>query len=113
LRQTRKFLGRPIESSNTSRTFELIWNNYIAYAVTNESFALADAAEIFCRQTFSNLLTVAFFEHIARATIATEGYPGPSQHIGVICLDHIIDVVSTTPPTITRLRRDFGTANLD
>lgn len=46
----------------------------------------------------------------ATATIATEGYPGPFQHIGVICLNHIIDVVSTT---ITRLRRDFGTANLD
>jgi hypothetical protein len=37
---------RRIESTERSRTFELRWNQYIAYSVRNESFALQDDSEL-------------------------------------------------------------------
>jgi hypothetical protein len=98
-----------IQSNTASRQFELVWDNYIAYAVTNESFATADAAEIFSGKLFRTYSRSHFLDYVARATIATRDYPGPFQHVGVICLNHVVDVVSTTPPAITRVQPNAAT----
>jgi hypothetical protein len=38
-----------------------------------------------------------------RSTDATDEYPGPVQHFAVVCVDHVVDVISTASPTV-RLR---------
>src|SRR5258708_37004014 len=36
--------GYPVEIDDTCSTFELAWESYVCYQVTNESFALAESA---------------------------------------------------------------------
>ena len=90
-----------VQVVNESRAFELIWDEYIAYSVTNESFASTngnetkDSARLLRRYSQS-----AFLDHVARTTIATREYPGPYMHLCVISENHIIDVVSTVIPEL-------------
>ena len=45
-----------------------------------------------------------FIEYMGTATFASDQYPGPMQHYEVVCENHIIDVLSTEPPAIRRVR---------
>ena len=91
-----------IESTERSRVFELTWNQYIAYNVTNESFSLPDDDST--KRLSGRLLRIysksPFLEHVSRATLATKEYPGPFTHICVVTEMHVVDVVSTQAPEI-------------
>ena len=50
-----------------------------------------------------------FLDYVSRATFASEQYPGPLSHVGLICQNHIVDVVSTKSPAIRRLRPTANT----
>ncbi len=95
-----------IGSTEGSRVFELIWNQYIAYAVTNESFAVANGCE---NADSGRLLRFysqsAFLDYVAHATVATAKFPGPYTHARVLSESHIIDVVSTAAPAFRALQR--------
>lgn len=95
----------PIESSDESRLFEVTWETYIAYSVRNESFAKIDPYEEHEGTRACLYSKSRFLDYVANATFASEDYPGPFRHIGINCLNHIIDVISTSVPTIRDLRR--------
>jgi hypothetical protein len=84
-----------------SRLIELVWRKYVAYGVTNESFALEDgtsspeSGRLLRRYSKS-----AFLEYVAHATLATDKYPGPYMHVEVVAENHIVDVVSTELPSL-------------
>jgi hypothetical protein len=85
---------------------ELVWEHYIAYAVRNESYAKAED-----RATWSPPVSQlierrnsAFLDFLMRTTIASDEFPGPLRHWELTCLNHVIDVVSTSEPLIA-LRR--------
>ena len=86
------------------RVFEVVWESYISYAVTNESFQHGDEPETFSGQRFRRYTRSPFLEYIARATFASSDHPGPFEHIGVTCLNHGIDVVSTEAPRVRLLK---------
>ena len=92
----------PVEPTGRSRTLELMWKRYIAYSVTNESFASPDDdSEV--RVSGRLLRTYSkshFLDFVSHATIANEQYPGPSTHFCVVSENHVIDVVSTQMPEI-------------
>jgi hypothetical protein len=92
----------PVESTNASRIFEIVWKHYVAYSVRNESFARGDEFDLSVGKRFRIYSKSRFLDFIGYATFVSDGYPGPVQHIGIGCEDHIIDVVSTEEPTITR-----------
>jgi hypothetical protein len=46
-----------------------------------------------------------FLDYVANGTSASEDYPGPFRHIGINCLNHIIDVVSDVVPRVRKLAR--------
>jgi len=96
--------GRPIRSTPRSKLFEVYWDFYVAYSVRNESFVSRDESEVFSGKSFRVYSKSRFLDYVQSATFACEQHPGPLTHVGVVCQNHIIDVVSTQPPAIRNLR---------
>jgi len=92
----------PVEPTERSRTFELTWKQYIAYSVTNESFASPDddSAVRASGRLFRTYSKSHFLNFVSRATIASEQYPGPFKHFCLVSEMHVIDIVSTQIPEI-------------
>jgi hypothetical protein len=96
--------GHPVRSTPNSRLFEIVWDNYVAYSVTNESYATPSESEEFSGR-FARLYSKShFLDYVSRATFACSQYPGPLQHIGIVSECHIIDIVSTGPPRLRHMR---------
>ena len=47
-----------------------------------------------------------FLDYVAACTIATDDFPGPLNHWGLICASHIIHVISTDEPEIQLVAHD-------
>ncbi len=99
---------RPIEVTNASRWFEVVWDNYIAYAVRNECYSSWDKDEESSGNSFRVYTRSVFLDFVSNGTFAGDDYPGPFAHYQVICSDHIIDVASEHPPTVGRVRLDHS-----
>jgi hypothetical protein len=93
-----------VKPTVNSHLFEIVWDNYVAYSVANESYSTRNESEEFCGR-FARLYAKShFLDYISRATLATMKYPGPMKHIQVVCESHIIDVVATKFPRVSQLR---------
>ena len=92
---------REIKHREGDRTFTLLWDSYIAYSVRNESFATLDREEQCEGSTFVVYSKSRYLDFVAKATIASQDYPGPFKHWGVFGLNHILDIVSTDEPVIS------------
>lgn len=89
-----------IEHGPGCKIIELYWPSYVAYSVRNESYCVPDEYETFDGRLFLRYTRSRYLDFVASATFADAGYPGPFVHYGIFCLNHIIDVVSVTPPTV-------------
>lgn len=91
--------SKPIEVTSESIRYEIEFEDYIAYAITNESYAgnIEEKYEGRLARTYSES---AFLNYIKQGTIATVEYPGPFVHYGFCCLNQILDIVSESPPRI-------------
>lgn len=92
--------GRPILVTDRSRSFELRWDNYVAYAVRNESFWKAEDDELPRRKMLERRFDTAFFTYVSATTFADDEYPGPLEHWSLTSLNHSVDVVSVGPPRV-------------
>lgn len=81
------------------------FKSYIAYSVTNESYTTWDDYEVFEGKAFRIYSKSRYLDFIRTHTFADENYPGPFVHYGVVCLNHILNIVSTTPPIIKEIDR--------
>ena len=97
----RKILNesKPIEVTDSSAHYEIVFDDYIAYAVTNESFAggIDEKFEGRLARVYSES---AFLNYISQGTCAAAEYPGPFVHYGFCCLNQIVDVVAERPPSV-------------
>ncbi|MEH7098233.1 hypothetical protein [Neobacillus vireti] len=84
---------------------QMDFDNYISYSVTNESFTVWDEYEEFEGKAFRIYIKSCFLDYIQNSTIASEVYPGPFKHYGMVCIDHIINIVSISEPTIIEVER--------
>ena len=91
--------SKPIEVTDKSAHYEIIFDDYIAYAVTNESYA-GGIEEKFEGKLARVYTESAFLNYISQGTFATAEYPGPFVHYGFCCLNQIVDVVSENPPAV-------------
>jgi len=91
--------SRPIESTETCKSFELSWKHYIAYLVTEECVGSCGGYddEIYTGELFRVYTKSHFLDHLARDTGA---HTEPVLHFKLICLNHLIDVASYTAPEI-------------
>ena len=92
--------SRPIEVTNECVHYEVLFDDYIAYAVTNESYAggIDEKYEGRLARLYSES---AFLNYISQGTFATSDYPGPFVHYGFCCLNQIIDIVAEKPPSVS------------
>lgn len=97
----RKILNesKPIEVTDSSAHYEIVFDDYIAYAVTNESYA-GGIEEKFEGRLARIYSESAFLNYISQGTFATAEHPGPFVHYGFCCLNQIIDIVSESSPTV-------------
>jgi len=89
----------PIESTASCRTFELTWKRYAAYLVTEEFVGSCDSYgdEAYTGKLFRVYSKSHFLDHLSRDT---GGHLEPLLHYKVVCLNHLIDVASYSPPEI-------------
>lgn len=95
-----------IVHDGTCRVFEVVWDRYISYAVTNESYQIRADPTSFSGGRVRRYTRSAFLEYVARTTFASDDYPGKLEHIGVMCLSHGIDVISPDAPRVRLLKDD-------
>jgi hypothetical protein len=68
--------------------------------VRNESFVANDKSELSEGRLLVKYSKSHFLNYVQLGTFATAEYPGPYNHWGIICGNHIIDVVSTEEPEV-------------
>jgi len=95
-----------IDIDYTLPIIRLKFDWYIAYSVRNESFTVMDEYEAYKGRAFSLYSKSRYLDFIEVGTIADDIYPGPFKHYGINALNHIIDVVSTEPPSISVIQRN-------
>jgi hypothetical protein len=102
--------GRPIVLTEESRFFELNWDDYVAYAVRNESFWAGEPGEPPFVSHLTQRFNSAFLQFVSTTTFADDHYPGPLQHWALTALNHIVDVVSVHPPRVKSVSKGRGLA---
>jgi hypothetical protein len=95
----------PIEPTSDCRVFTLHWKNYVSYCVTEEMVGSCGKYED--EEYTGKLLRIYskshFLEFIAKDTGAhSEEY----RHYKIACLNHVIDIVSTSTPELRSLSRE-------
>ena len=94
---------RPVEVTDASKWFEVVWDTYISYSVRNESFCSWDKAEEWSGNAFRTYTKSKFLDFVSTGTFASNDYPGPFVHYEIVCSDHVVDVASEHPPTVRRV----------
>jgi hypothetical protein len=95
---------RPMEVTAESRSFELYWESYVAYAVRNESYWKQEIGEPDFENHLRRRFDSAFLQYVSATTFADDDeYLGPLQHWTLSTLNHCLDVVSTEPPRVRPL----------
>jgi hypothetical protein len=93
--------SRAIESVSGCSTYKLLFEDYISYNVTNESYAQDAEQDKYSGKLARIYERSAYLQYIGASTFATKEYPGSFIHYGFCCLNHCIDVVSVNAPVVT------------
>ena len=93
--------AHPIESVEGCKTFQLSWKHYLAYLVTEELVGSnapnGYADEVYTGKILRVYTKSHFLDHVMRDT---GGHIQEVLHYKLICLNHLIDVVSYQPPEV-------------
>jgi len=95
----------PVEFDEESPMIQINFERYIGYSVLNESFTSWDDYQVFLGKSFRIYSKSRYLDFISVATFASEDYPGPFKHYGIVCYDHIIDVVACHEPVVKEVER--------
>ena len=91
--------ARSIEVTNQSRRVRVQFSNVLAYQVTDESYDNADPGQvdgqILCKHTGS-----AYLQYVLKNTLIEDLVDDPAQHYSLNLADDIIEVITTTEPSI-------------
>ena len=93
----------PIEINDKLPILQIDFESYIAYSITNESFTTWDNYEIFEGKAFRKYSKSRYLDFIKSTTIANVDYPGYLNHYGFVCLNHIVDIITSTQIVITEI----------
>ncbi|MEH6443928.1 MAG: hypothetical protein V7784_08520 [Oceanospirillaceae bacterium] len=99
----REVLGLPASDEANNCIYEIIFNNYICYAVLNESYAMTaqnkeHQAEILSLHAQSNYL-----DYVKQQNQIETAPSGNLIHCKLKCLNHIIDIVTFEKPNIKNI----------
>jgi hypothetical protein len=92
--------GHSVEIEADSGMYELTWNSYVLYQVTNEMFFRKEpSVNGILGLSASVYRSSELLDFVARASNASDNASGSRLlHFRIACEDHIIDVISEDPP---------------
>lgn len=93
-------VAMPIRTTTTSRRFEVSWSNYVSYTVTDESFYQPEDPPEVLSQLTEYASSTYLRTVMARTPNAEFILQRPMRHWQLLCLNHIIDVVSASDPAV-------------
>ncbi len=105
---------KPIASNQDCRLFEIIYAYPISYTVLNETYGkYPEAPEAFTGKLFRQFSYSYLLEMTRKTTYASDDHPGPlpPQHHSIVCLNHVIDVITTSEPEMRLLRQNQTVVN--
>ena len=94
--------SRPIYHNKKSEIFKVIFDQYIAYSVINESYESLRGTE-YVGEKIRTYKKSNFLDYVKADTCASLDYPGEFKHYAFISLNHIVNVVSTVEPRIEKI----------
>jgi len=99
----------PIESVAGCRCFELIWDQYAAYLVTEELAGTGGNCEdeVYEGKRYRIYTKSNFLDHLAKDVGEALD---PIQHYKLICLNHLIDIAAAKPPRVTQIPDGYPTS---
>ncbi len=86
-----------------AQAIEVQWTDCILYAVSNESYALAEPGEAPPSRMLVERKNSRFLDYVRASTWATDEHPGPIRHWVLYCENQVIDVACLEPPIVTRV----------
>ncbi len=95
--------AKPIDITPQSLCYKINFNSYIAYNVTDESFALSSETEEYEGHLVRIYKKSNYLDFVKKTTWGDEDFPGKYYHYCFCCLDHIIDVITINEPEIRKL----------
>lgn len=100
--------ARSIEVDEELPILQLDFESYVSYSIINESYTVFDEYEIFEGNSFRIFSKSSYLDFINKHTIVTNLYPEEQLvHFKIVCLDHIIDVISFDEPSVTEIKREL------
>jgi hypothetical protein len=101
----------PISPDDTSRAYEIIWSDYVAYNVRNERYFQPEPGEVLGGAPLAVRTSSAYLAYVSASTFATDDYPGVLTHWRLYLEWHCLDVVGVDPPNV-RLMSAAETADI-
>ena len=92
----------PVGAGELLETYRIEFPNYIAYAIRDESFARNDTLEAY-EGTLARLYRESKFLEYVDATSTGLRTKDTHKHYSLLCLEHVVEVVSTDTPDLTLL----------
>jgi hypothetical protein len=95
--------GQEILPDPKSMAIEVQWKDCIVYAVSNESYSVAEPGREPPKRMLEERTDSAFLNYVFASTWARNEYPGPIQHWVLFCENHVLDVACLKPPMVSRV----------
>jgi hypothetical protein len=92
--------GREYWADTTKKT-EIEFDSYIGYSIRNESNCPYDPDEVYVGKLLRVYSHSKYLEFIKASTFILPNQEGKFKHFGIICEDHIIDVISVDDPRVS------------
>lgn len=94
-----------VDVDDQTPVFQIDFESYIGYSVLYESFTSWDDYQVFSGNAFRIYTKSRYLDFISVGTFASDDHPGPYKHYGIVCFDHIIDIVSCNNPIVNEIQR--------
>jgi len=93
-----------ILSNGPGKEYELFFENYGAYLITNESFATFIKDDKVIGRLFCIYSTSHYMDYICENSLVnyTYDYENALKHYRINCQDHVIDIIAKDEPIIKR-----------
>ncbi|AMO34216.1 hypothetical protein ACE1MS_07245 [Lysinibacillus sp. fkY74-1] len=98
----------PIEIDTTLPVIDIEFDSYVSYSIYDESFHFVSQEDEFIGNSVRLFTKSAYLDFISKGTIALDIYSYKELfHYQIVCLDHIIDIVSFDKPTLYKQVNNF------
>jgi len=96
---------RRISSNGPGAEYELFFESYGSYSITNESFAMLNKNDERTGRVFCVYSKSSYLDYIRETTLVNYTYDHNNTlgHYAVNCQNHVVDIVSIDKPLIKRI----------